>query len=190
MTAMPVAEPMTAEEYLARPYDERERGWELIGGEVVDMHDPLLPHELVCREINFALEVWSRAEAGRGLAIRSIDVGIGPHDVYGPDVHWYRSERIPPRDCGRPYPVPDLAIEVRSPSTWRYNIGAKKSGYERAGLPELWLVDTAADEVLIFRRSRPGAPSFDVALELTRDETLTSPLLPGLALPVATIFAA
>ena len=29
MTAMPVAEPMTAEEYLARPHDPAERGWEL-----------------------------------------------------------------------------------------------------------------------------------------------------------------
>lgn len=190
MSSMPVAEPMTAEQYLARPYDERERGWELIGGEIVDMHDPLIAHELVCREINHALELWTRAQPGRGLAIRSIDVGIGPHDVYGPDVHWYREDRVPPRDSGRPYPVPELAIEVRSPSTWRYDIGAKKSGYERAGLPELWLVDTPADEVLVFRRSVAGAPSFDVALELTRDDALTSPLLPGFALPVATIFAA
>jgi Uma2 family endonuclease len=190
MSSMPVVEPMTAEEYLARPEDPRERGWELIGGEIVDMHDPALPHELVRMELLDALRAWSRAQAGRGLAIGSIDVGIGPHDVYGPDVHWYREDRIPPRDHGRPYSVPDLAIEIRSPSTWRYDIGAKKSGYERAGLPELWLVDTAADEVLVFRRSSAGALSFDVALELTRDDTLTSPLLPGFALPVATIFAA
>ena len=37
MTAMPVTERMTAEEYLARPEDPRERGWELIGGELIDM---------------------------------------------------------------------------------------------------------------------------------------------------------
>ena len=159
MSSMPVVEPMTAEEYLARPYDERERGWELIGGEIVDMLDPLLAHELVCREIDHALELWTRAQPGRGVAIRSIDVGIGPHDVYGPDVHWYREDRVPPRDSGRPYPVPDLAV------------------------------DTAADEVLVFRRSRAGAPAFDVALELTRDDALTSPLLLGFAVPVATIFA-
>ena len=189
MSSMPVAEPMTAEEYLARPYDERERGWELIGGEIVDMHDPLLPHELVCGEIHYALEVWSRAESGRGRALRSIDVGIGPHDVYGPDVHWYREDRVPPRDSGRPYAVPDLAIEVRSPSTWRYDIGAKKAGYERAGLAELWLVDTPAAEVLVFRRSRPDAPEFDVALELTSDDALTSPLLPGFSLAVGAIFS-
>ena len=181
MTAMPAAERMTAQEYLARPYDPRERGWELVDGAIVDMHDPRPPHELVCRELHHALEPWSRAEPGMGLPIRSIDVLVSDRDVYGPDILWYREERIPPRDAGWPYHAPDLAIEVRSPTTWRYDMGAKKSGYERAGLPELWLVDTAADEVLVFRRSQHDAPDFDLALELTRDETLSSPLLPGFA---------
>jgi Uma2 family endonuclease len=189
MTAMPVAEPMTAQEFLARPHDPAERGWELIRGELVDMHDPRLPHELACAEISHALEVWRRAQPGRGLAIRSIDVLIGQRDVYGPDVLWYREGRAPRRDDDRPYPVPDLAVEVRSPSTWRYDIGAKKSGYERAGLPELWLVDIAADEVLVFRRSEPDIPQFDVALELERADTLTSPLLPGFALKLDAAFA-
>ena len=187
MTPMPVVERMTAEEYLARPEDPRERGWELIDGVIVDMHDARLPHELACREMHHALEVWTRAQPGRGLPIRSIDVGIGPRDVYGPDLLWYRADRVPSPDAW-PYPVPDLAVEVRSPSTWRYDVGAKKSGYERAGLPELWLVDTAADVVLVFRRSTADGPQFDVALELTRDDELTSPLLTGFVLKLATVF--
>jgi Uma2 family endonuclease len=189
MSSMPVAEPMTADEYLARPYDPRERGWELIGGELIDMHDPLLPHELACKELTYQFELWSRAQPGRGLVIRSIDVLVSERDVYGPDVLWYREDRVPSRDARRPYPLPDLAVEVRSPSTWRYDIGAKKSGYERAGLAELWLVDTPADEVFVFRRSRPDALEFDIALELTRDDALTSPLLPGFSLAVGAIFA-
>ena len=188
MTAMPAVARMTAQEYLARPYDPAERGLELIGGRLVDMHDPRLPHELVCGEISHALEVWRRALPGRGLAMRSIDILIGRHDVYGPDVLWYREDRAPRRDDARPYPVPDLAIEVRSPSTWRYDIGAKKSGYERAGLPELWLVDTAADVVLVFRRSKPDASAFDESLELERGDRLTSPLLPGFALHLDALF--
>jgi len=188
MTAMPVTEPMTAEEYLARPHDPAEHGWELIGGALIDMNDPSLPHELVRMEILLALALWSRAASGRGLAIGSIDVLTGPRDVYSPDILWYREDRVPPHRASPSYPVPDLAVEVRSPSTWRYDIGAKKSGYERAGLPELWLVDTAADEMLVFRRSTSEAADFDVALELTRDDTLTSPLLPGFTLAVSAVF--
>jgi len=42
--------------------------------------------------------------------------------------------------------------------------------------------------VLVFRWSRPDAPTFDVGVEVRADEELTSPLLPGFALRVATIF--
>lgn len=187
MTAMPLAEPMTAEEFLALPEDEL-RWTELVGGElVVDV--PILGHQLICSEILFELMAWARAAPGRGLASIELAVGFGERDVYQPDLVWYRAERTPKRDERPPYAVPDLCVEVRSPSTWRYDIGAKKSGYERRGLPELWLVDIAADVVLVFGRSKPDAPQFDVALELTRDEALTSPLLPGFAIALDALFA-
>lgn len=187
MTPMPVVERMTAEEFLARPYDPRERGAELIDGVLV-VDNPLVKHQLACSEILHELLLWSRAAPDRGLATLPIDVLIGEHDVYGPDILWYRSGRAPAREAPRPYPVPDLAVEVRSPSTWRYDIGRKKAGYEARGLPELWLVDTAADEVLVFRRSQPDAVQFDVALELTREDALTSPLLPGFSVALDALF--
>jgi Uma2 family endonuclease len=77
---------------------------------------------------------------------------------------------------------------VRSPSTWRYDVGVKKSTYERGGLPELWLVDTAAEAVLVFRRSRSDAPTFDVALELGRSDELTSPPMRGFAVRTGELF--
>jgi Uma2 family endonuclease len=187
MPAMPAVHPMTAEEYVARPYDPSDRGAELIGGELV-ADEPILRHELVCLEILRRLTCWSRQEAGRGLVTLPIDVLIGEHDVYGPDVLWYRDGRAPGRDDPRPYPVPDLAVEVRSPRTWRFDIGVKKTGYERSALPELWLVDTAAAVVLVFRRSAAAAAAFDVALELACDDELTSPLLPGFRVRVDDLF--
>jgi len=53
----------------------------------------------------------------------------------------------------------------------------------------LWLADTASRTRLVYRRSRPDA-GFDVALELGADETLTSPLLPGFAVPVGDLLSA
>ncbi len=52
----------------------------------------------------------------------------------------------------------------------------------------MWLVDTDAGVLLVFRRSTPKAPAFDVALELDRSTTITSPLLPGFALGTGTLF--
>jgi Uma2 family endonuclease len=186
MTAMAVAEPMTAEKFLALP-DHELRWAELVGGKlVVDV--PILRHQLICSEILVELVLWTRAAGGRGLASIELAVRLGERDVSQPDLVWYRAARAPQHDDRPPYAVPDLAVEVRSPGAWRYDIGAKKAGYERRGLPELWLVDADADAVLVFRRSRPDAPQFDVALELTRDDELTSPLLPGFALKLGAVF--
>ena len=86
-----------------------------------------------------------------------------------------------------PQPLPDIAVEIRSPSTWRYDIGPKKRRYEQHGLPELWLVDTDADEIFVFRRSA-GRGGVRRRLQLARGDELTSPQLPGFALALDALF--
>ena len=116
------------------------------------------------------------------------DVRIDHHNVYAPDLLWFSAGRVPGDLDAYPEHLPDLCVEIRSASTWRYDIGAKKRVYETAGLPELWLVDHAADEVLVYRRSSSEARTFDVALELGAGERLTSPQLPGFALSLDELF--
>ncbi len=181
-----VAQRMTADEYLAAPFDERRT--ELVGGEVI-VHEPLPLHQFVLTDLVQSLTNWATANSGLGRVSLPIDVQLDERNVFGPDLLWYAEGRVPGRHDPRPYPLPDLAVEVRSPSTWRYDIGAKKAAYERHGLLELWLVDTAADEVPIFRRSSPRAPSFDVSLELGVGDELTSPQLHGFALALSSLFA-
>ncbi len=180
-----VAQRMTADEYLAAPYDERHT--ELVEGEVI-VHQPLNLHQFVLLDLTVALSTWATATAGRGRASMPLDVKLDDRNVFGPDLLWYADGRVPERLAPRPYAIPDLAVEVRSPSTWRYDVGAKKAAYERHGLRELWLVDTAASELLVFRRSSPRANRFDVALELGNADELTSPQLPGLALALSSLF--
>lgn len=187
MGAMAVAQRMTADEFLADP-DESVRS-QLVEGEVV-VQEPTPLHQYVVRDIFRALDHWAVARPGRGDAMMPVDVKLDEHNVFGPDLLWYGKGRSPTRHAGRPSPLPDLAVEVRSPSTWRFDIGAKKSAYERGGLPELWLVDTAADVLFVFRRSSLQAATFDVSLELTADDELTSPQLPGFALPLRALFPA
>ena len=187
MDAVTAAAHMTAAEFLAIGEDPNGRRWQLIDGELV-VNEPTWMHNEPQGTIFFALSVWARGDSKRGRVGLPLDVEMDDRNVYAPDVVWYRDARAPARGDPPPYPVPDIAVEVRSPSTWRLDIGTKKSGYERRGLPELWLVDTAADVVLVYRRSSFKAPQFDVSLELTTADTLTSPLLPGFALPVGEVF--
>jgi Uma2 family endonuclease len=177
---------MTAQEFLdLPPYEGATR--ELVDGELV-MSAPSWMHSQVQGTIHAELRAWARAAPGRGGANVPIAVLLDEHNLFIPDVVWYREDRVPGRDDPVPYAVPDLTVEVRSPSTWRYDIGAKKQHYEEHGVAELWLVDTAADVILAFRRSSPKAAHFDVSAEFSAAETLTSPLLPGFAVAVAEIF--
>lgn len=173
----------SAQYYAATLEDDRTQ---LVEGEIV-VCEPKPIHALLQMRLAAALHSWVEGE-GSGLALLTTGVEMDRYNVYGPDLIWF-SEPHRPTDLDEyPERVPDLCVEIRSPGTWRYDIGAKMRVYESGGLPELWLVDDIAETVLVYRRSTPRSPSLDVALELSAGDTLASPQLPGFALPLDELF--
>ena len=107
---------MTAAEFLALPADPTGRWLELIDGEIV-MNDPSWRHNGSQGCIFGTLSDRGRREApGRGRVGFPLDVQFDDRNVYKPDVVWYRDGRAPRGEDPAPYPVPDLVVEVRSPS--------------------------------------------------------------------------
>lgn len=188
MHAMPSVAPprMTADEFLALPEPEEFGIFELIDGEVV-LTQPTPLHQQSVGKILFRLELWISAASGRGMSLLPIDTLVDRWTVLAPDLQWYAEGRELPGMTEPPWPLGDLIVEVRSPSTWHRDVGRKKQIYERDGVRELWLVDPPARTVLVFRRSE-GSATFDVTAEVGDDETLTSPLLPGFEAAVAELF--
>ncbi len=183
VTMSTVAERLTADDYLFR---EDPRRTELIDGVVV-VNEPTVLHQRVAGLIYAALLAWTRSARGRGTVSLPLDVRVDDATVLAPDVLWFAQEI----DLGAPRAprLPDLAVEVRSPATWVYDVGTKRELYERHGLRELWLADTASRTLLIYRRV--GAQGgFDVQTELEATEPLTSPLLPGFAATVGELIPA
>jgi Uma2 family endonuclease len=84
--------------------------------------------------------------------------------------------------------APDLVVEILSESTRRRDERLKQDLYERFGVQEYWLVDVERRTIRVFRRD---ANRFLLAAELSAEagDSLASPLLPGLMLPLAAIFA-
>jgi len=183
-STMSVAERMTIAEFFELPH---ERWASLVDGEVV-VNAPRPRHQRVTLDLLLALARWCEAASGRGEATMPLGVVLDEHNYYEPDILWFREGRGPGRSDTTLQPLPDIAVEVRSPSTWRYDIGVKKARYEQHGLPELWLVDTAAEEVIVFRRASAKSETFDASLELARGDVLSSPLLPGFALALGELF--
>jgi Uma2 family endonuclease len=168
---------ISAEQYFELA-DQLPRHTELIDGEIV-VSEPTRLHQEVLGRIYRRLADWVDATPGRGETGIPVNVVLDDHNVFAPDVWWTSEEHRQPIEEPNLIGPPDLAIEVRSPSTWRYDLMVKRATYERHGLAELWLVDTPARRVLVFRRSSPDASGFDVYQEVEESETLTSPLLLG-----------
>lgn len=186
MTVLTSVERISAQEYFESS-DDRSLFSQLIDGEVV-VNTPSSRHQRLLGYLFYRLTAWIGDDPGRGEAMMPFDLRLDDDHVYAPDLLWFSSGNVPVGDVPYVDSPPDIAVEVRSPSTWRFDIGVKKATYERAGLPELWLVDTQADTVLVFRRSSPSSPTFDIALELAVGQQLTSPLLPGFALDIVELF--
>src|SRR5262245_59470675 len=110
-------------------------------------------------------------------------------DTVAPDVSWVSTERwaaSAPHVPGKFLSVvPDLVVEVLSPSTASRDRGEKKAIYERNGVREHWLVDARARQVVSFR-SEGGR--FDAARVDDEAAVLRSLVLPDLAAPVRDLF--
>lgn len=160
-----IGQRMTADEFL-QITDE----WppmELIDGEIV-VNEPSPRHQRICLHLAHRLYSWVEAAPGRGEVSLPTDRRLDDRTVLSPDVWWSPD--------GWSEPSPAIVIEVRSDSTWRYDVGVKRDRYLAAGAVEVWLVDTKDDVVRIGDRV------------LTVDDALTSPLLPGFTLSVRELF--
>jgi Uma2 family endonuclease len=176
---------ITAERYYENSVEGDRK--QLVDGAIV-VSEPRPVHGFLQARLAGKLSIWVEAGEGRGLVIAPTDVVMDQFNVYGPDLLWISERHRPPDLTRRLERVPDLCVEIRSPSTWRHDIGAKKRVYESGGLPELWLVDDVSEAIYAFRRSSPGLDRFDVALELGRGDVLTSAALPGFSLPLDELF--
>ncbi len=105
-----------------------------------------------------------------------------------PDLLFVRTERFDLFTAANVQGSPDLLVEVLSPSGRKRDEVIKRDRYERTGVAEYWLVDPEAETVKIFRLEgdRYGRPQL---LSLRDSDSLTTPLLPGLEIPLAVVFA-
>ena len=77
-----------------------------------------------------------------------------------------------------------LLIEVAD-SSLAYDRAVKRSLYARHGIPEFWIVNLTAGEVEVCRT--PTGDNYASVLHVGREAILESVLLPGAAIPVATL---
>ena len=174
---------MTAEELLALPDDVHA---ELVDGVLVVMSPASGPHGSIATRLLGVLYAWVQ-ERGAG---ELFDSSTGfllrrhPDTVRSPDVAFVRAERLPGGVQPGFVPLaPDLAVEILSPSNSAAEMNHKLADYFRHGTRLVWVVDPDARTVTTYAA---GA----VPRRLGGDDPLEGgDVLPGLAVPVAALFA-
>jgi len=164
---------------------------ELIDGEHYVTPAPRPKHQRVSGRLYLRLGTFLEEHPLGRVYYAPLDVVLTDFDCVEPDLLYVSRERER-RQMTEDYlaGAPDLVVEILSPSTKRFDQGVKHRLYERFGVSEYWIVDPERETVGVYRLeddrlqlseelSRRGGTSVPV---------LSTPLLPGLAIPLDKIF--
>lgn len=139
MVSMTVLEPglprVLTRADLDRMPDDGHR-YELIDGVLVVTPGPVTGHQVIVGNLHLVLRKACPAEFLTLFA--PFDVALTDDTVMQPDLLVARRDQFTSKDL----PVaPDLAIEVLSPSTRRFDLFLKRDRFESAGVKAYWVVD-------------------------------------------------
>ena len=182
----PVAAPpalLTAEEFFDKYEDA---GYDLVDGVLVEMPMPGGIHGKVCVKVvrivgNFVEDNNLGHMFGNDTFVR---LRRNPDTMRGPDVCFVRFATLPADavPAGPLLVIPELVIEVRSPSDSWPDMERKAADYLRAGVTVVVVVDPPTASATAFR----AGGRQDI---FATTDTLTIPdVLPGFAVEVARLF--
>ncbi|HET9013762.1 MAG TPA: Uma2 family endonuclease, partial [Gemmatimonadaceae bacterium] len=134
--------------------------------------------------------IWSHLQGHDAGKVYSapLDVVFSHFDVVEPDLLFVSSARCEVLTSKNVQGAPDLVVEIGSPSTRRRDEKLKHQLYERFNVAEYWVVDPDIDVVRVYRLES-GKYLRAQELSLDHGDVLTTPLLPGLELPLSRVFA-
>lgn len=152
-TVRPSPVKLTYDEYVLFPNDGNRH--EIIDGRHYMNAAPNPRHQAVSRHIQFQL--YEQLELpGHGEVINApIDVQFSVSDVVQPDiVVVLKANRVITATMIKG--IPDLVIEILSPSSRSHDLELKKRLYEQSQVPEYWIVDPDEQTVSRFRLTETG----------------------------------
>ena len=174
---------ITVEEFEKYPEDCR---YDLIEGELVEM-PPMAGYEhgiATNRLVGRASVHAENNDLGEGLTAETrFTIERNPDTAIGPDWAFIVKERLlDPEPTGYAEIVPDLILEVRSPSDTRPEAVAKMERWIRAGVRLGWELHPKERVLTVYR---PGQPPRTIDIDGVIDG---EDVLPGFQLPMRRLF--
>ena len=179
----------TYADYAATPEGER---WELIDGVLYRMPPaPNTKHQESSENTGNLINDVVRPERLGRVYRAPYALMLSETDTVEPDLLYVSAARrhiITDRGCEG---IPDLVVEILSPSNPGNDLAVKRELYARYGIPEYWILDPVQETVLALTDpvTNNGVGEYTVEALYQSGDTLTTDRIPGLAIAVAAIFA-
>ncbi len=175
----------TVEEFEALPeFGDR---YELVDGRLVKRTMPGYRHSLIIDVIRDAMKAHD-PQKKLGFSLQEASVRIGPRSAPTPDIsYWKASRNVQPTDSAAP--LPDLAVEVLSPSDVQSNVALQSAMVKvyrllTAGVPVVWVVNPKESTVKVYHVGQ-AEPTKTLGQE---DQLDGGEVIPGFSLAVKTLF--
>ena len=176
---------LTYEDYRFIPDDGKRH--ELIDGEHIMSPSPTTKHHRIARALLTALTNFLHDHPLGEVFIAPYDVVLSDFDVVQPDLVFVSAAQADIVTEANIRGIPAMVVEILSEGNRKLDETIKRQRYEHYGISEYWIIDPALDQVKVYRLT-DGHYGQALVLSLDAQELLTTPLLPNLSLPLATLF--
>lgn len=177
------AGPHRWEDFLALDEDDLR---ELVDGHFLEIEVPNEFHEWIVTWLVTSLTNWAHPR-GAGVAFASgYKVRIRADRGVMPDVQFYRGGLGPLPIEGLDRGAPDLAVEIVSPSSRRWDRVIKLEWYASIGTPEYWIVDPTTRSLERYLLASSG--KLDLADHLEGDARFAPDTFPGLEIELVQLW--
>ena len=178
---MPVHATMTAEQFDALS-EEEGRKWELLDGELIEVSSATPRQNLIVAHLLTRLDVFAEAKK-IGTPLFRTDLAVRASTRLRPDIGFVSANtwRTVDLDVVPVTQIPDIAVDIISPSETATTINRKVDAYLKWGVQEVWADRTRDPYVVcayIDRRAK----------RLSEGAFLTSEFVPGWRLQIADLF--
>jgi Uma2 family endonuclease len=132
--------PMSREQFLQLP--EGPPFYDYVNGEAIEVNRPSVRHQYIL--IRLASQLMNYVESRQqGLVVGDCNLELPNGNIYAPDILYLSQQNLNAYDRVQGYVrgVPDLVVEILSPSTADYDRTQKMGDYAACGVPWVWLVD-------------------------------------------------
>lgn len=162
--------------------------YELLNGEIMQRSAPALSHQRVAKLIFKKLDAFVEKEKKGEVFFAPLDVVLDNYNVLQPDLVFVSEKNSEILFGDYVNGIPDLVVEIISPSSVSRDRIEKKNIYEKFGIPEFWLVDPKNEmiEILVLNKEK-NYEHFSYANESGK---VKSKILKGFELDLATLFEA